>query len=263
MEKKTQKEKVQELTERLEQGVKEVFESGAYENYLKVMSKFHRYSFRNTILIWMQKPDATHVAGYDAWKKDFNRQVKKGEKGIRIFAPTEYKVKVEKQKIDQETNLPMVAGEGKPVMETVKEKRNGFMVTTVFDVSQTEGEPLPELVKSLNSKVENYEAFVTAIERVSPVPIVFEQIGVSDGYYSLHEEKIHIDEDLGPTQTILTMIHEIAHAKLHNLEARQKEAAEGIEKDRRTIEVEAESIAYVVCQRYGIQTGDNSFGYIA
>ena len=199
MEKKTQKEKVQELTERLEQGVKEVFESGAYENYLKVMSKFHRYSFRNTILIWMQKPDATHVAGYDAWKKDFNRQVKKGEKGIRIFAPTEYKVKVEKQKIDQETNLPMVDGEGKPVMETVKEKRNGFMATTVFDVSQTEGEPLPELVKSLNSKVENYEAFVTAIERVSPVPIVFEQIGVSDGYYSLHEEKIHIDEDLGPT----------------------------------------------------------------
>ena len=263
MEKKTQKEKVQELTERLEQGVKEVFESGAYENYLKVMSKFHRYSFRNTILIWMQKPDATHVAGYDAWKKDFNRQVKKGEKGIRIFAPTEYKVKVEKQKIDQETNLPMVDEEGKPVMETVKEKRNGFMATTVFDVSQTEGEPLPELVKSLNSKVENYEAFVTAIERVSPVPIVFEQIGVSDGYYSLHEKKIHIDDDLGPTQTILTMIHEIAHAKLHNLEARQKEAAEGIEKDRRTIEVEAESIAYVVCQRYGIQTGDNSFGYIA
>lgn len=120
MERKTQREKVQELTEHLEQGVKEIFESGAYENYLKVMSKFHRYSFRNTILIWMQNPDATHVAGYDAWKNDFHRQVKKGEKGIRIFAPTEYQVKIQKQKIDKDTNLPMVDGEGKPVMETVK-----------------------------------------------------------------------------------------------------------------------------------------------
>lgn len=120
MERKTQREKVQELTEHLEQGVKEIFESGAYENYLKVMSKFHRYSFRNTILIWMQNPDATHVAGYDAWKNDFHRQVKKGEKGIRIFAPTEYQVKIQKQKIDKDTNLPMVDGEGKSVMETVK-----------------------------------------------------------------------------------------------------------------------------------------------
>ena len=120
MERKTQREKVQELTEHLEQGVKEIFESGAYENYLKVMSKFHRYSFRNTILIWMQNPDATHVAGYDAWKNDFHRQVKKGEKGIRIFAPTEYQVKIQKQKIDKDTNLPMVDGEGNPVMETVK-----------------------------------------------------------------------------------------------------------------------------------------------
>lgn len=187
MERKTQREKVQELTERLEQGVKEIFESGAYENYLKVMSKFHRYSFRNTILIWMQNPDATHVAGYDAWKNDFHRQVKKGEKGIRIFAPTEYQVKIQKQKIDKDTNLPMGDGEGKPVMETVKEKRKGFMATTVFDVSQTEGEPLPELVKPLNSKVENYEALeigevqgamsslaivVTGIMTVIIVPIV-------------------------------------------------------------------------------------------
>ena len=263
MEKKTQKEKIQELTERLEKGVKEVFESGAYENYLKVMSKFHRYSFRNTVLIWMQNPDATYVAGYEAWKNDFNRQVKKGEKGIRIFAPTEYKVKKQQQKIDKDTDLPMVDGMGQPVMETVEVKRRGYMATSVFDVSQTEGEELPELVKSLDSKVENYEAFVHAIEKISPVPILFEQIGVSDGYYSLKEEQIHIDEDLGPTQTILTMIHEIAHAKLHNAEMKNKEAEEGKVKDKQTREVEAESIAYVVCQRYGIETGDNSFGYIA
>lgn len=260
MEKKTQKEKIQELTERLEKGVKEVFESGAYENYLKVMSKFHRYSFRNTVLIWMQNPDATYVAGYEAWKNDFNRQVKKGEKGIRIFAPTEYKVQKQQQKIDKDTNLPMVDGMGQPVMETVEVKRRGYMATSVFDISQTEGEELPELVKSLDSKVENYEAFVHAIEKISPVPILFEQIGVSDGYYSLKEEQIHIDEDLGPTQTILTMIHEIAHAKLHNAEMKNKEAEEGKVKDKQTREVEAESIAYVVCQRYGIETGDNSFG---
>ena len=164
MEKKTQKEKIQELTERLEKGVKEVFESGAYENYLKVMSKFHRYSFRNTILIWMQNPDATYVAGYEAWKNDFNRQVKKGEKGIRIFAQTEYKVQKQQQKIDKDTNLPMVDGMGQPVMETVEVKRRGYMATSVFDISQTEGEELPELVKSLDSKVENYEAFVSGHE---------------------------------------------------------------------------------------------------
>lgn len=263
MEKKTQKEKIQELTERLEQGVKEVFESGAYENYLKVMSKFHKYSFRNTVLIWMQNPDATHVAGYDVWKKDFKRQVKKGEKGIRIFAPTEYKVQRQQQKIDKDTNLPMVDGNGQPVMETVEVKRRGYMATSVFDISQTEGEELPVLAKPLNAKVANYEAFMKAIESVSPVPIVFEKIGISDGYYSLPENTIHLDEDLGPTQTILTAIHEIAHAKLHNAEIKSKEAEEGIKKDIRTREVEAESIAYVVCQRYGIETGDNSFGYVA
>ena len=139
----------------------------------------------------------------------------------------------------------------------------GTFLFNMFDISQTEGEELPELVKSLDSKVENYEAFVHAIEKISPVPLLFEQIGVSDGYYSLKEEQIHIDEDLGPTQTILTMIHEIAHAKLHNAEMKNKEAEEGKVKDKQTREVEAESIAYVVCQRYGIETGDNSFGYIA
>lgn len=263
MEKKTQKERIQELTERLEKGVKEVFESGAYENYLKVMSKFHRYSYRNTVLIWMQNPDATYVAGYDAWKNDFNRFVKKGEKGIKIIAPTEYKVQKEQQKYDQATKLPMVDGNGQPVMETVEVKRTGFMATTVFDISQTEGEELPELVKKLDGKVKNYEEFMKAIETVSPVPIIFEKIGVSDGYFKVDENKIYLDEDLGPTQTILTAIHEIAHAKLHNAEMKAKDAENGVVKDRRTKEVEAESIAYVVCQRYGIQTGENSFGYIA
>lgn len=263
MEKKSRKEKIHELTKQLEKGVKNVFESGAYENYLKVMSKFHRYSFRNTVLIWMQNPDATRVAGYDAWKNDFHRQVKKGEKGIRIFAPTEYKVQKQQQKIDRNTNLPMVDDSGQPVMETVEIKQRGYMATTVFDISQTEGEELPELVKALNAEVKNYDAFMKAIEEISPVPIKFEKIGVSDGYYSLQENQIHIDEELGSTQTILTLIHEIAHAKLHNLEMKQKEAEEGKQKDRQTREVEAESIAYVVCQRYGIETGENSFGYIA
>lgn len=263
MEKKTMKEKMKELTDRLEQGVKEVFESGAYENYLKVMSKFHRYSYRNTVLIWMQNPDATYVAGYDAWKNDFNRYVKKGEKGIRIFAPSEYKIQKEQQKIDPVTNLPAVDGMGQPVMETVEIKQRGFMATTVFDISQTEGEELPELVKPLNGDVKNYEAFMKAIESVSPVPIEYGRTGNADGYYDLEEQKIVLSEYLGPTQTILTTLHEVVHAKLHNLEAKEQEAEQGVVKDIQTKEVEAESIAYVVCQRYGIQTGNNSFGYIA
>ena len=263
MEKKTMKEKMKELTDRLEQGVKEVFESGAYENYLKVMSKFHRYSYRNSVLIWMQNPEATYVAGYDAWKNDFNRYVKKGEKGIRIFAPSEYKVQKEQQKIDPVTNLPEVDGNGQPVMETVEIKQRGFMATTVFDVSQTEGEPLPELVKPLNGEVKNYDAFMKAIESVAPVPIEYGDTGKADGYFSLNENKIVLSVYLGPTQTILAALHEIAHAKLHNLEVKNQEAEQGIVKDQKTREVEAESIAYVVCQRYGIQTGENSFGYIA
>lgn len=248
MEKKTQKERIQELTERLEQGVKEVFESGAYENYLKVMSRFHRYSFRNTVLIWQQNPEATHVAGYDSWKDNFNRQVKKGEKGIKIFAPTEYKVQKQQQKIDPNTNNPVIDGYGRPVMETVEVKRQGYMATSVFDISQTEGEELPELVKSLNGKMENYEAFLLAIESISPVPVVYEKINGPDGYYSLTENEIHIKEDMGPIQTFLAVIHEVAHAKLHNMEMKTKEAEEGIRKDRQTKEVEAESIAYVVSE---------------
>lgn len=263
MGKKTQKERIQELTERLEQGVKDVFESGSYENYLKVMSRFHRYSFRNTVLIWQQNPEATHVAGYDSWRDNFNRQVKKGEKGIKIFAPTEYKVQKQQQKIDPDTNNPVIDGYGRPIMETVEVKRQGYMATSVFDISQTEGEELPELVKSLNGKMENYEAFLLAIESISPVPIVYEKINGPDGYYSLAENEIHIKEDMGPIQTFLAVIHEVAHARLHNMEMKTKEAEEKIWKDRQTKEVEAESIAYVVCQKYGIETGENSFGYIA
>lgn len=263
MEKKTMKEKMKELTDRLEQGVKEVFESGAYENYLKVMSKFHRYSSRNTVLIWMQNPDATHVASYESWKNDFHRYVKKGEKGIRIFAPTEYKIQKEQQKIDPVTKLPEVDGTGQPVMETVEIKQTGFMATTVFDISQTEGEELPEIVKPLNGDVKNYDAFMKAIESVSPVPIEYGDTGKADGYFSMNENKIVLSVYLGPTQTILAALHEIAHAKLHNLEVKNQEAEQGIVKDQKTKEVEAESIAYVVCQRYGIQTGENSFGYIA
>lgn len=263
MEKKTMKEKMKELTDRLEQGVKNVFESGAYENYLKVMSKFHRYSYRNTILIWMQNPDATYVAGFDAWKNDFQRSVKKGEKGIRIFAPSEYKIQKEQQKIDPVTNLPVVDGTGQPVMETVEIKQRGFMATTVFDISQTEGKELPEIIKPLNGEVKNFDEFMKAIESVSPVPIEYGDTGKADGYFSLNDNKIVLNVYLGPTQTMLAALHEVAHAKLHNLEAKAQEAEQGVVKDKQTKEVEAESIAYVVCQRYGIQTGDNSFGYIA
>lgn len=263
MERKTRKEKVQELTERLEQGVREVFESGTYENYLKVMSKFHRYSFRNTVLIWMQNPDATYVAGYDAWKNDFGRQVKKGEKGIRIFAPTEYKIQEQQEVLDPETKLPMVDGAGNLVMETVDVRRKGYMAASVFDISQTEGKELPELVKKLDGKVENFQEFMTAIESISPVPIEYGKTGSADGYFDMEEKKIVLSEELGPTQTILTALHEVTHAKLHNAEMKNKEAEDGSVKDKETKEVEAESVAYVVCQKYGIQTGANSFGYIA
>lgn len=255
MEKKSKKEQVKELTERLEQGVREVFTSGAYENYLKVMSKFHRYSFRNTVLIWQQNPAATYVAGFDAWKNDFKRYVKKGEKAIRIFAPTEYTVPQQKQVIDPVTKLPMVDAQGKPVMETVDVKRRGFMATSVFDISQTDGQELPELVKKLDGKVENYDAMLEAIKSVSPVQVEFGYTGEADGYYSARDEKIVISDFLGPTQTILAVLHEVTHAKLHNPEMSPKE--------KKTKEVEAESVAYVVCQKYGIMTGDNSFGYIA
>ena len=261
---KTEKQKVQEITEKLEQGIKELFESEKYKNYLNTMSKFHNYSFNNTLLIAMQKPDATLVAGFQAWKKNFERHVKKGEKGIRILAPAPYKVKEEQEKLDPETNEIMLDKDGKPVMEEVEVTIPAFRAVSVFDVSQTDGRELPELaVSELSADVEGYQDFMKALEMVSPVPIGYEDIsGESKGYYHTEEQRVAIQQGMSESQTVKTAIHEVAHAKLHSRELnRDTDLSEP--KDRNTKEVEAESIAYTVCQHFGIDTSDYSFGYIA
>ena len=261
---KTEKQKVQEITEKLEQGIKELFESEKYKNYLNTMSKFHNYSFNNTVLIAMQNPDATLVAGFKAWKRNFQRHVKKGEKGIRILAPAPYKLKEEQEKLDPETKEIMLDAEGKPIMEEVEITIPAFRAVSVFDVAQTEGKELPELeVKELSDSVEDYEKFMQALTEVSPVPIEFEEIeGGAKGYFCQGAHRIAIQEGMSQSQTLKTTIHEVAHAKLHD-----RELNKGIDdvehKDRNTKEVEAESVAYTVCQHFGIETSDYSFGYIA
>ena len=261
---KTEKQKVQEITEKLEQGIKELFESEKYKNYLNTMSKFHNYSFNNTLLIAMQKPDATLVAGFQAWKKNFERHVKKGEKGIRILAPAPYKVKEEQEKLDPETNEIMLDKDGKPVMEEVEVTIPAFRAVSVFDVSQTDGRELPELaVSELSADVEVYQDFMKALEMVSPVPIGYEDIsGEAKGYYHTEEQRVAIQQGMSESQTVKTAIHEVAHAKLHSREL-NKNTDLSEQKDRNTKEVEAESIAYTVCQHFGIDTSDYSFGYIA
>lgn len=311
---------VREITDRLEQGIKELFESERFKEYLRTMSKFYNYSFNNTLLIAMQKPEATLIAGYTAWQRNFDRHVMKGEKGIRILAPAPYKAKVEKEKIDPKTQKPMLDKDGKPITETVEVMRPAFKVVSVFDVSQTEGKELPDIVvDELTGSVENYAAFFEALRQESPVPIAFEDIsGGAKGYYHLEDRRIAIQEGMSEVQTVKTAIHEIAHAKLHALDqpevkpewkvvmvseggtrkelmtglASEQEANEAAEKldwryvdenqfewrleveeddtpvqeakkDRHTKEVEAEAVAYTVCQRYGIETSDYSFGYIA
>ena len=261
---KTEKQKVQEITEKLEQGLKELFESEKYRTYLNTMSKFHNYSINNTILIAMQKPDATLVAGYKAWQKNFERHVKKGEKGIRILAPAPYKIKEEQEKIDPVTNEPMLDKDGMPIMEEVEIKIPAFRVVPVFDVSQTDGKELPELsVGELSADVEGYQDFMKALEAVSPAPIGYEDIpGEAKGYFDITLNCVAIQEGMSESQTVKTAIHEVAHAKLHSRE-REKETDLSERKDRNTKEVEAESVAYTVCQHFGIDTSDYSFGYIA
>ncbi len=261
---KTEKQKVQEITEKLEQGLQELFESEKYKSYLSTMSKFHNYSFNNTLLIAMQKPDATLVAGFKAWQKNFERHVNKGEKGIRILAPAPYKIKEEREKIDPVTNEPMIDKDGMPVMEEVEIKIPAFRAVTVFDVSQTDGKELPELaVNELLAEVDGYQDFMKALDMVSPVPIEYEDIpGDAKGYFSIGAKRIAIQEGMSESQTVKTAIHEVAHAKLHSRE-REKETDISEHKDRNTKEVEAESVAYTVCQHFGIDTSDYSFGYIA
>ena len=268
--KPTNRERLQEITAGIEQGIKELFESEKYMRYLSVMSRFHRYSVNNTMLIYMQKPDATLVAGYNKWKNQFERHVKKGEHGITIIAPTPFKKKIEEQKLDPDTKAPILDAEGKAVMEEREVEIPMFRPVKVFDVSQTDGKPLPELASSLSGNVQNYEAFMEALRRSAPVPLSVEPMAANmDGYFSPDQQRIAIRAGMSEVQTVSAAVHEIAHSKLHNYAKAQEEAARAGDKeppkkkDRNTEEVEAESISYAVCQYYGIQTGENSFGYIA
>lgn len=259
----TEKQKVKEITDKLEAGLKELFESEKYKSYLSTMSKFHNYSFNNTLLIAMQKPEATLVAGYQAWQKNFERHVNKGEKAIRILAPAPYKIKEERDKLDSVTGELMFDENGIPQKEEVEITIPAFRAVSVFDVSQTDGKPIPELeVNELLSTVEGYEDFVQALMNISPVPIAFEDIlGDSKGYFNTAEKRIAVQENMSESQTLKTMVHEVAHSMLHDKEVNQ--SMEIPEKDRNTKEVEAESVAFTVCQHFGIDTSDYSFGYIA
>ena len=261
---RTEKQKVKEITDRLEEGLKELFEGEKYKSYLNTMSKFHNYSANNIQLIEMQCPDATYVAGYKAWQRNFERHVNKGERGIRILAPAPYKIKEEQEKIDPVTNEPVLDRDGMPVMEEVEIKIPAFRVVTVFDYSQTDGKELPGLgVSELHGDVERYQDFMEALERVSPVPIRYEEMeGDRKGYFIDLSRPIAIKEGMSEAQTAKTGVHEVAHAKLHAREAEQ-DTEKAVYKDRETKEVEAESIAYTVCQHFGIDTSDYSFGYIA
>ena len=317
--KPTNRERLQEITAGIEQGINELFESDKYRRYLSVMSRFHRYSVNNTMLIYMQRPDATLVAGYNKWKNQFSRHVKRGEHGITIIAPTPYKKKIEEQKLDPDTKAPMLDKDGKVIMEEKEIEIPLFRPVKVFDVSQTDGKPLPELASSLSGNVQNYEVFMEALRRSAPVPIEFEPMDANmDGYFSSDQQRIAIREGMSEVQTVSAAVHETAHSKLHDpkraepeptwkvvmvsdggtkrdfsqgfateaeaeqfaadadwrfvdenqfewrLEVEEDHSAEvQAAKDRHTEEVQAESISYAVCQYYGIQTADNSFGYIA
>ena len=258
-------EKLKEITDRLEQGITELFDSERYKEYLKVMSKFHNYSFRNTVLIAMQTPDASLLAGFSAWKNNFERNVMRGQKGIKISAPSPYKIKQDMQKIDPHTQKPIIGKDGKPVTEEKEITIPAYKVVSVFDVSQTEGKELPDIaVDELTGDVDRYKDFFAALEKTSPVPIAFENIeGGSHGYYHLEDKRIAINEGMSELQTLKTAIHEIAHAKLHDIDLNAPKDEQQPHVDRRTREVEAESVAYTVCQHYGLDTSDYSFGYVA
>ena len=255
-------ERMKEITDRLETGIQELFESERYKAYLTTMSKFHSYSFNNTLLIAMQGGQL--VAGYNKWRDDFHRNVKKGEKAIKILAPAPFKAKKEVQKLDAQ-GRPVMGKDGKPVTEVKEIQVPAFKIVSVFDVSQTEGEPLPSIgVEELTGSVERYGEFFKALEQTSPVPIGFEDIpGGSHGYYHLTEKRIAIQEGMSELQTLKTAIHEIAHSKLHAIDPEAPAIEQADRPDSRTREVQAESVAYAVCQHYGLDTSDYSFGYVA
>ena len=270
-EKQNPKERLKEITDSIEVGIMELFESDKYKSYLQTMSRFHKYSLNNTLLISMQKPDATLVAGFNKWRDGFSRFVKKGEKGIKIIAPTPYKIKEQREKLDPQTKAPLLDAGGKVQTEEVEIQIPMFRVVSVFDVSQTEGEPLPTLASNLTGNVEQFEMFMEAIKRTAPVPIEMKPMpDDTDGYYHTEDKRIAIREGMSEVQTVSAAIHEVAHSLLHNremekeLQAQQGENPNPIKpKNRNTEEVEAESISFAVCNYYGIQTAENSLGYIA
>ena len=263
------REQLKEITDRIEAGIRDIFESGdmeKYRNYLRTMSRFHNYSLNNQALIHLQRPDATFVAGYNRWRDKFSRHVLRGEKGITIIAPTPYKKKIEQEKLDPDTKLPILDADGKIVTEEKEIEIPMFRPVKVFDYAQTDGKPLPERVASpvanLTGSVENYEAFMEALRRSSPVPVEFKPLSADmDGYFSPKFQSITLREGMSEVQTVSAAVHEIAHAKLHNYGLQQ--AAERKAKSRNTEEVEAESISFMVCAYFGIETGANSFGYVA
>ena len=263
------REQLKEITDRIEAGIRDIFESGdmeKYRNYLRTMSRFHNYSLNNQALIHLQRPDATFVAGYNRWRDKFSRHVLRGEKGITIIAPTPYKKKIEQEKLDPDTKLPILDADGKIVTEEKEIEIPMFRPVKVFDYAQTDGKPLPERVASpvanLTGSVENYEAFMEALRRSSPVPVEVKPLSADmDGYFSPKSQSITLREGMSEVQTVSAAVHEIAHAKLHNYGLQQ--AAERKAKSRNTEEVEAESISFMVCAYFGIETGANSFGYVA
>ena len=263
------REQLKEITDRIEAGIRDIFESGdmeKYRNYLRTMSRFHNYSLNNQALIHLQRPDATLVAGYNRWRDKFSRHVLRGEKGITIIAPTPYKKKIEQEKLDPDTKLPILDADGKIVTEEKEIEIPMFRPVKVFDYAKTDGKPLPERVASpvanLTGSVENYEAFMEALRRSSPVPVEFKPLSADmDGYFSPKSQSITLREDMSEVQTVSAAVHEIAHAKLHNYALQQPE--ERRHKSRNTEEVEAESISFMVCAYFGIETGANSFGYVA
>lgn len=263
------REQLKEITDRIEAGIRDIFESGdmeKYRNYLRTMSRFHNYSLNNQALIHLQRPDATLVAGYNRWRDKFSRHVLRGEKGITIIAPTPYKKKIEQEKLDPDTKLPILDADGKIVTEEKEIEIPMFRPVKVFDYAQTDGKPLPERVASpvanLTGSVENYGAFMEALRRSSPVPVEVKPLSADvDGYFSPKSQSITLREGMSEVQTVSAAVHEIAHAKLHNYGLQQ--AAERKAKSRNTEEVEAESISFMVCAYFGIETGANSFGYVA
>lgn len=260
------REQIKEITDKLDAELKSFVDSDKFKSYLKTMSKFHNYSFNNTILIAMQKPDASLVAGFRAWETNFNRHVKKGEKGIKILAPAPFKKNIEQEKVDPDTKMPIYDADGNVKKEVVQITVPSYKVATVFDVSSTEGEPLPQIgVDELTGNVEGYKDLIVAIKNIAPVPVEMAEIDSgAKGYFSPSEQKIVINEGMSELQTLKTLIHETAHSLLHDKDGSKIEGLDDTEKKtRNSKEVEAESVAYTVCEYFGIDTSDYSFGYIA